>query len=76
MWSISYKTVSVITDTSKTKCKVCKDENHKDIVTEKKRLTILYVIPISLATERVEICPACNARMKVKESSDLIDSKV
>lgn len=76
MWSISYKTVSVITDTSKTRCKVCKDENYKDIVTEKKRLTILYVIPFSLATERVEICPVCNARMKVKESGDLIDSKI
>ncbi|MNJ85462.1 hypothetical protein D3C87_29370 [compost metagenome] len=76
MWSIKYKTVSVITESSKTKCKVCKDENQKDIVTEKKRLTILYVIPIPLATERVEICPACNARMKVKESSELIDSKI
>jgi hypothetical protein len=76
MWSISYKTVSVTVDTQKTKCKVCKEENCKDIVTEKKRLTILYVIPISLVTERVEICPACNVRMKVKESGDLIDSKI
>nr|WP_294858745.1 hypothetical protein [uncultured Fluviicola sp.] len=76
MWSVSYKTVSVITDTSQTKCKVCKDENFKDILTEKKRLIILYVIPIPLATERVEICLACNARMKVKESGDLIDSKI
>ena len=76
MWSISYKTVSVITDTQKTRCKVCKAENFKNIVTEKKRLTILYVIRMSIATERVEVCPACNARMKVKESVDLIDSKV
>lgn len=76
MWSISYKTVSVITDAHKTKCKVCKDENYKNIMTEKKRLTILYLIRFSVATERVEVCPACNSRMKVKESSYLIDSKV
>lgn len=76
MWSISYKTVSVITDAHKTKCRVCKDENCKNIVTEKKRLTILYLIRIPVATERVEVCPVCNARMKVKESADLIDSKV
>lgn len=76
MWSVKYKTVSVITESGKTTCKVCKAENQKDIVTEKKRLTILFIIPIPLATERVEICPACNARMKVKESNDLIDSKI
>lgn len=76
MWSVKYKTVSVVTESSITKCKVCKAENHKDIATEKKRLTILYLIPICIKTERVEICPACNARMKVKESSELIDSKI
>lgn len=76
MWSVKYKTVSVITEPGTTKCKVCKAENRKDIATEKKRLTILYFIPIRIVTERVEICPDCNARMKVKESSDLIDSKI
>lgn len=76
MWSVKYKIVSVITETSKTECKVCKDQNQKDIVSEKKLLTILYVIPIRLGIERVEICPACHARMKVKESGELIDSKI
>lgn len=76
MWAIKYRTVSVITDTVKTSCKVCKDENYKDILTEKKRLVILYLIPIPLATDRMEVCPACHARMKVKESIDLIDSKI
>lgn len=76
MWSVRNKPVSVITDTAKTTCRVCKAEGYKDIITEKKRLTILYIIPITLGTERIEVCPACHARMKVKESSDLIDSKV
>ncbi|MNU65172.1 hypothetical protein D3C71_544610 [compost metagenome] len=76
MWSVKYKTVSLITESSKTKCKVCKEEGYKDILTEKKRLIIFYLIPIRVATQRIEICPVCNARMKVKESSELIDSKI
>jgi hypothetical protein len=76
MWSIKHKPVSVITESTKSACKVCRAEGYKDIITEKKRLTILYVIPITLATERVEVCPVCDARMKVKEASDLIDSKI
>ncbi len=76
MWSVKYKMVSVITETLTTECKVCKDQNKKAIVSEKRLLTFLRVIPIRLATERVEICPTCNARMKVKESSRLVDSKI
>lgn len=76
MWSVKYKMVSVITETSKTKCKVCKDQNQKNIVSEKTLLTLLYVIPIRLAAKRVEVCPACHARVKIKESGELIDSKI
>ena len=76
MWSIRYKQVSVVTESVKTTCKVCRTENYKEIVTEKKLLTILYIIPVKIGNGRIEVCPLCHARVKVKESSFLIDSKV
>ncbi|AEA44883.1 hypothetical protein Fluta_2904 [Fluviicola taffensis DSM 16823] len=76
MWSIQYKPVSVISESTKTNCKVCKAENQKEILTEKKVLTILYIIPIRIGTNRIEICPSCNSRMKIKEDQNLIDSRI
>jgi hypothetical protein len=76
MWSVKYKTVSTIRETVKTSCKVCKTKDYQELVTEKKRLVVLYLVPITLRIERVKVCPVCRARMKVIESTDLIDSTI
>lgn len=74
MWSIRYKTVSRRQGDITSECRVCKQKTTKMHVTEKKVLFILYLIPIPLKKEYVDICSGCKARARVAFNPELIDS--
>lgn len=74
MWSIRYRTVNRRQGNTISQCRVCKQKTTKMHVTEKKVLFILYLIPIPLKKEYVDICSGCKARIRVIADPELIDA--
>lgn len=74
MWSVSYRTVNRRQGDKTSQCRVCKQETTKIHVTEKKIMSILWLIPIPLGKEYFEICSGCKARVRVIVNPELIDS--
>lgn len=69
MWSIKYRTLNRSLDYKTSLCRVCRQKTTKIHVTEKKVMSILWLINISLKKEYSEICSECKARVFVTPES-------
>jgi len=74
MWSVGYRTVNRRQGDKASRCRVCKQQTIKMHVTEKKIMSILWLIPIPLDKAYFEICSGCKARVRVIVNPELIDA--